>query len=107
MCLGLSRESGDLDGETGLSSVRKTGITWSTTLLRWKTKAVQVSSAPRLCAEPFYQWKDSVLDISADAVYTHTKNGGSLGLEVVPTPKDLSGNSATSGWHCWRSFLPP
>lgn len=51
MCLGLSGETGALCGETGLSSVTKTSITWNTTLFLWKTKAVLVSLASPLCAE--------------------------------------------------------
>lgn len=51
MCLGLSRETGALCGETGLSSVRKTGITWKTTLFLWKTKELSVSLASPLHAE--------------------------------------------------------
>lgn len=51
MCLGLSRETSALRGETGLSRVRKNGITWNTTLFLWKTKAVPVCLASLLCAE--------------------------------------------------------
>lgn len=86
MCLGLSRETGTLRGEMGLSSMRKTGTTWNTTLLFMENKGnTSVFGAAPLCWAGWtvYQSKDSVLDISADAVSTHTKRGGSLQLEVV------------------------
>lgn len=51
MCLGLSRETSALRGETGLSSIRKMHMTWNINLFLWKTKAIPVSSAPSLCAE--------------------------------------------------------
>lgn len=51
MCLGLSRETSALRGETGLSSIRKMRVTWNRNLFLWKTKAIPASSASPLCAE--------------------------------------------------------
>lgn len=47
MHLGLSRDTSALCGGTGLSSLRKTGVTWNTTLF----EVVPASLASTLCTE--------------------------------------------------------
>lgn len=73
-----------------------------------KTKTIQVSFVLPLCAEldelsinKKTQPLTFLLMLYLAEVWRQSR------ARSYPTAKDLSDNSSSSGWHCWRSFLPP